>query len=95
MPDGFAARIKSATNTLAGDLQETLADGTAAATDVVVAGMTVGDELISVIAYATKASIATQTNKTSEYTVQDGGLNKAGGTDETNNQLRILWADLT
>lgn len=73
----------------------TVVDGTAAATDVTVTGMAVGDELVKVLALTTKASIATLADRTSEYTVQAGGLDKTAGTDETNNQLIVFWLDLT
>lgn len=73
----------------------TVADGTAAATDVTVSGMASGDELVSVLALATKTSIATLADRTSEYVVGTGKLVKAAGTDETGNQLIIFWNDLT
>lgn len=76
-------------------LKHVLADGTAAATDVTVAGMAVGDELISVYAQATKAAVAAITDRTSEYAVGAGKLTKAAGTDETDNQLDILYWDRT
>lgn len=76
-------------------LKHVLKDGTAAATDVTVTGMAVGDELISVHAQATKAAVATITDRTSEYAVGAGKLVKAAGTDETNNQLDILYWDRT
>jgi hypothetical protein len=75
--------------------KRTLADGTAAATDVTVSGMAVGDELVSVISYTTKAAITSMADRTSEYTVGAGKLVKAAGTDETDNQLDISWNDLT
>lgn len=78
-----------------GFLKTLLADGTAAATDVNVAGMAVGDELVSVIALTTKAAIATAVDRTSEYAVGAAKLVKAAGTDETNNQLLITYLDLT
>jgi hypothetical protein len=71
----------------------TLADGTGAGADVTVTGMVAADTLVSVLAMATKASIATMTDKTSEYVPKAGGLTKAAGTDETNNQLIIFWID--
>jgi len=73
----------------------TIADGTASATNVTVSGMAVGDELVSVLALATKASIATMADRTSEYAVGAGVLTKAAGTNETGNQLIIVWNDLT
>jgi len=76
-------------------LKHVLADGTAAATDVTVAGMVVGDELISVHSQATKSSISTITDRTSEYTVGAEKLVKAAGTNETGNQLDIWYWDRT
>ncbi len=73
----------------------TLADGTAAGTDVNVAGMAVGDELVMVLAFATKAAITTLADRKSEYAVGAGKLVKTAGTDESNNQLVIIWNDLT
>lgn len=70
-------------------------DGTAAATDVTITGMASGDELVSVLALTTKASIASLANRTSEYTVGSGKIVKAAGTDETDNQLIVIWNDLT
>ena len=83
-------------NKLAGGfLKVTLAAGTGSGTDVTVAGMVVGDELVSVLSFITAAAIASVNDRTSEYTVQAGGLDKAAGTNETNNQLLIIWLDLT
>lgn len=76
-------------------LKHILADGTAAATDVTVTGMAVGDELISVHAQATKASVATITDRTAEYAIGAGKLVKAAGTNETDNQLDIWYWDRT
>jgi len=72
-----------------------VADGTATATDVTVAGMAVGDELVSVLALATKAAITSLADRTSEYVVGAGKLTKSAGTDETGNQLLIYWNKLT
>lgn len=73
----------------------TLAAGTASGADVTVAGMAVGDELVSVLSFATAASIATVADRTSEYVVAAGKLTKSAGTNETSNQLVIIWNDLT
>lgn len=73
----------------------TIADGTASATDVTVSGMAVGDELVSVLALTTKAAITSLADRTSEYAVGAGKLVKAAGTNETSNQLIIVWNDLT
>ena len=78
-----------------GFCKKTLADGTAAATDVTVTGMAVGDELVSVLSLTTKAAITSMADRTSEYVVGTGELVKAAGTDETGNQLIIEWLDLT
>jgi len=79
----------------AGVLAHVLKDGTAAATNVTVSGLAVGDELISVFSQATKASIATITDRTSEYAVGTGTLVKAAGTNETGNQLDVWYWDRT
>ncbi len=76
-------------------LKHVLADGTAAATAVTVAGMAVGDELISVHSQATKAAVATITDRTAEYAIGAGELTKAAGTNETDNQLDIWYWDRT
>jgi hypothetical protein len=73
----------------------TLAAGTAAATNVNIAGIVVGDELVSVLSFTTAAAIASVADRTSEYVVGAGVLTKAAGTDETNNQLVVIWNDLT
>lgn len=73
----------------------TLAAGTAAATDVTVSGMAVGDELVAVLSFTTAAAIASVANQTAEYVVAAGKLTKAAGTDESGNQLIIFWNDLT
>lgn len=78
-----------------GFLKVALADGTASATDVTVAAIEAGDELVSVLSFTTKASIASVADRTSEYTIQAGGLDKAAGTNETNNQLLIIYIDRT
>lgn len=96
VPNTAIANKTIAKNKLAGGFFKTaLADGTAAATDVTVAGMAVGDELVAVLSLSTKADIKTLENRTSEYTVGAGKLVKAAGADETNNQLIIMYLDLT
>ena len=82
--------------TLAGGFSKlTLTAGTAAATDVTVTGLAVGDELVSVLSFTTAAAIASVADRTSEYVVAAGKLTKAAGTNESNNQLVIFWNDLT
>lgn len=96
VPNTAIANKSIAKNKLAGGFFKTaLVDGTAAATDVTVAGMAVGDELVAVLALTTKAAIATMANRTAEYAIGAGKLVKAAGTDESDNQLIILYLDLT
>jgi hypothetical protein len=102
-PNSFLGRLATKfrnqevakSNLAGGFMKSRLADGTAVKTDVTVAGMAVGDELIAVLALTTKASIATMTDRTSEYVIGNGKLVKAAGTDESDNQLIILYLDLT
>lgn len=72
-----------------------LAAGTAAATNVTLAGIAIGDELVSVLSFATAAAIATVADRTSEYAVGSGVLTKSAGTNETGNQLVIVYLDKT
>lgn len=71
-----------------------LIDGGSAG-DHTVTGIAVGDRLIAVIELATKASIATATDLTSEFTVAAGKINNDGGTATTNDQLMVIYHDLT
>lgn len=79
-----------------GELKVSVAVGTAAAADVVIAGMAVGDEVVAVLAILTAAAgINTPQNRTAEYAVQAGGLNKPAGTNDAASDLIIIWRDLT
>lgn len=91
----IAAAAVTRTKLAGGFSKLAVENGTAAATDVTVAGMVVGDELVSVLALTTKAAITTLADRTSEYAVGAGKLVKAAGTNETSNQLVIVWNDLT
>jgi predicted RecA/RadA family phage recombinase len=76
-------------------LKVALAAGTGSGADVTVAAIAVGDELVSVLSFTTAAAIASVVDRTSEYAIQAGGLDKAAGTSETGNQLLIVYLDLT
>lgn len=76
-------------------LKRVLANGTDSAVNVTVSGMATGDELVSVIAYTNKTAIASMADRTSEYAVGSGQLTKAAGTNETDNQLDIVYLDRT
>lgn len=77
----------------AGALKVTLANGTAAATNVTVTGIVATDELVFVGSFTTAAAIASLADRTSEYACGAGVLTKAAGTNETSNQLLIIWID--
>lgn len=66
-----------------------------AAGDHVVADIDVGDELIIVLHISTAAAIATMADLTSEFTVADGKITNVGGTDTTDDQLLVIYNDLT
>lgn len=75
-----------------GILHVTLADGSASQVNVAVSGMTSADELVSVLAMANKASIATMLDHTSDYSgCGSGAIVKTGTTNETGNLLQIIW----
>jgi len=73
----------------------TLAAGTDSAANVTIAGMAVGDEIVSVLSFVTAAAIATVADRTAEYVAGAGVATKAGGTDDRNNQLVFFWLDKT
>lgn len=57
-----------------------------------VTGVAVGDVLVEVVEYATKASIATQTDRTSLFSITAADVVSGdGATNRTSNQLRIAW----
>jgi len=91
----IAAAAVTKTKLAGGFLKVALAAGTASGTDVTVAAIAVGDELVSVLSFATAAAIATVADRTAEYAIQAGGLDKTAGTNETSNQLVIIYLDLT
>ena len=66
-----------------------------AAGDITVSGIAAGDELCFVGVFTTAASIATFADLTSEFTVGAGKITNTGGTETTNNQLMVVWLDLT
>lgn len=82
----------SATGT-SGLFQVVVAAGTNAGADVTVSGMVVGDSLLSVISVVVNTGALH--DRTSEYVVAAGKLTKAAGTDERNNSLIIIYANLT
>lgn len=73
-------------------LKQTLISGGAAGNHTV-AGIAVGDEIVSVLHYTTGAALA---NLTSEFTITAANtINNTGGTATTSDQLWVTWADLT
>ena len=83
------------TSIKSGVLKHVLKDGTAAATNVTVSGMAVGDELVSVISYTNKTAIASMADRSAEYAIGIGQLAKGAGTNETGNQLDVMYLDRT
>jgi hypothetical protein len=79
---------------VSGNIHVDLLAGTAAATDVVLVAMGIGDIIISVLSFATAAAIATVADRTAEYAVGAGQLTKAAGTVEGGNQLLAIWVEV-
>lgn len=92
---GLAADCITTSKLVGGFSKVTLAAGTNSGANVTIAGMAVGDEVVSVLSFATAAAIATVADRTSEYAAGAGVLTKAAGTDDRNNQLVVIWNDLT
>jgi predicted RecA/RadA family phage recombinase len=87
----FASGIWTGASLATGILKVTLAAGTAGGVNVTVAGMSAADEIASVLSFTTAASIASVADRTAEYAAGAGVATKAAGTNETNNQLVIIW----
>ena len=67
-----------------------------AAGDHTVAGIAVGDDIVWVGHFTTAAAIASLADLTSEFTITAANtINNVGGTDTTNDQLMVIWQDLT
>jgi hypothetical protein len=78
-----------------GFMNVTLVAGGAAGNHTVT-GIATGDELVFVGHLSTAAAIATLADLTSEFTVSAADtINNAAGTDTTNDQLMVIWLDLT
>lgn len=68
----------------------------AAAGNITLTGIAVGDELAFVGVFTTAASIATLADLTAEFSVTaTNTINNTGGTATTNNQLLVMWIDRT
>jgi hypothetical protein len=91
--DKFAVNSVTGREFATGVVKVSLAAGTAAGADVAIAAIAAGDEIVSVLSFTTAAAIASVADRTSEYAAKAGGLTKAAGTDETNNQLVVIWVN--
>jgi hypothetical protein len=77
------------------DLKQSVISGGAAGAHTVT-GIAVGDELVSVMEFATAASIATLTDLTSEFTISDTDeIDNTDGTATTSDALLVTWVDRT
>jgi len=94
----IAAKISAGavtkTKLAGGFLKTALLDG-AVAGDHTLAAIAIGDELVTVIHISTKAAIATMADITAEFTVAAGKITNALGTDTTDDQLLVMYLDLT
>jgi len=89
----FSHELKGLTSQ--GELKLTLVNGTAAAANVAIAGIVVGDELVSVISMIAAGAIQSMADRTAVYYVGAGVLVKPAGTNDAANQLLVWWRHLT
>lgn len=71
-----------------------LGDGAAANTNITISGITTDDEIIASIEYATKASIATCTDRTSEASITSDGYIQHSTTSTANDLIQCFYYDL-
>lgn len=90
---GAVTGVKIAT----GVLRQTVSDGVneTTPTNIGVTGMAVGDEVISVLVFTTKASIATMAAHAGTFTAAANGCTAGTPVDNTNNQYLVTWIDKT
>lgn len=62
---------------------------------ITVSGMAVGDEVVSVLVYATAASIATAAAHAGTFTAAAGKITPGTEVNNTNNQYLVIWNDRT
>lgn len=75
-------------------LNVTLVNGGSAGAHTVT-GIAAGDEIVFVGHLSTAAAIATLADLTAEFTAATDAIDNTSGTDTTNDQLMVIWIDLT
>lgn len=80
-----------------GVVRQTVADGADETTThlIPVTGMAAGDEVVSVLVFTTKASIATMAAHAGTLTPTTDGITPGTEVNNTNNQYLITWIDKT
>lgn len=80
-----------------GIVNQTVSDGVdeTTPTDIPVSGMEVGDEVISVLVFTTKASIATMAAHGGTLTAAADGITPGTPEDNSGNQYLVTWMDRT
>lgn len=80
-----------------GVVKQTVSDGVdeTTPTNIGCTGMAVGDEVVSVIVFTTKASIATMAAHAGTLTAAADGITPGTPVDNTGNQYLITWIDKT
>lgn len=96
--NSLAANSIAGVKLASGTLRVTVADGVdEAAADITVTGMVATDEIVAVVVYTTKASIASQVLRPAGDFVPGAGkaVSTANKVDSTGNQYMIIWNKLT
>lgn len=80
-----------------GIVKQTVADGADETSThlIPVTGMATGDEVVSVLVFTTKASIATMASHAGTLTPTTNGITPGTEVDNTGNQYLVTWIDKT
>jgi hypothetical protein len=80
-----------------GVVRQTVADGADETSThlIPVTGMATGDEVVSVLVFTTKASIATMAAHAGTFTATTNGITPGTDVDNSGNQYLVTWIDKT
>lgn len=91
------ANVVDGSKLATGVVRQTVADGADETSThlIPVTGMAAGDEVVSVLVFTTKASIATMAAHAGTLTPTTNGITPGTEVDNTGNQYLVTWIDKT
>lgn len=95
--DHLRTNVVNGAKLAAGVVRQTVADGADETSThlIPVTGMVTGDEVVSVLVFTTKASIATMAAHAGTLTATTDGITPGTEVNNTGNQYLVTWIDKT